>query len=96
MATGKKISKFTEATIPLTGDEYVDMLQNGGNVKTKISNLYSFISGLGFEDVGDYASISESTAARLILVAVDENNNDNTSLYLYTGSTLIFLLTIMP
>lgn len=41
-----------------------------------------------------YAAISTSTVKRQVYVLVDETNNGDKSLYLYTGSTLKFLQTV--
>lgn len=47
-----------------------------------------------FEFVDDYVSISNNTNKRFIFVVTDETNNNDTSLYLYTGSELKFLQTV--
>lgn len=39
MASGKKKSTFYQATLPLTGDESIDFIQNGVNKRSKISDL---------------------------------------------------------
>ena len=36
---GKKDTDFDEAKLPLTGDEWIVLVQNGKNVKTKVKNL---------------------------------------------------------
>lgn len=36
---GKKDTDFDEAKLPLTGDEWIVLVQNGKNVKTKLKNL---------------------------------------------------------
>ena len=36
---GKKDTDFEDAKLPLSGEEYVVLVQNGKNVKTKVKNL---------------------------------------------------------
>ena len=57
------------------------------------------LGGTGGSDIEiatTYATISASTSVRFIFVEADENNNGDRSMYLYTGSTLIFLYTVNP
>lgn len=87
---GQKVSQFTDATLPLDGEELHPVIQAGIQKKVKGKNL----SGASIEIAPTYAAISPGGAKRHILVEVDETNFSNKSLYLYTGSTLLFLQTI--
>ena len=56
---GKKVSQFTEATLPLTGEEYLPILQ-GGNRKVKVKNLPG---GAGEKWQGTYLTVAALIAA---------------------------------
>lgn len=56
-------------------------------------NLPASSSNL-IEVVATHADISDSIDKRFIYVMADENNNDNISLYIYTGTQLKLLQTV--
>lgn len=70
------------------------LLQNTVTNLQTIINSFTTIIGLGFEHVAKYSAISPSKQVRFVLVDSDENNNNDVSFYLYTGTELKFLQTI--
>ena len=60
-----------------------------GNLVQRVSS-----GGMTLETAATFSAISSSTLQRFVFVTADETNNGNTSLYLYTGTTLKFLLTV--
>lgn len=93
---GKKVSDFDPAA-PLDGTELVGIIQGGVKKVTTqdIANLGSGGGGGGsftLEVAATYASISASTATRLVLVSADETNNGDKILYLYDGTALQLLI----
>ena len=63
-------------------DDMVDNLQSGPP------------GGLFLELSATFAAIAGGPVQRLVVVAVDETNNSDKSLYLHDGTTLLFLQTI--
>ncbi|MEO9145109.1 MAG: hypothetical protein ABI237_06080 [Ginsengibacter sp.] len=88
--------------LPVPDAQYLEDVIEGANVtidktdpKNPIINATggSGSSGIGLENAATFADISGS-GKRFILVAADESNANDKSLYLFDGTTLNFLLTL--
>jgi hypothetical protein len=60
-----------------------------------VDSIGSSGSGTTIEIADTFADISGS-GQRFVIVTADETNNGDKSLYLYDGTTLLFLQTIAP
>ncbi len=81
----------------MTPGQIVDALESlTGNQRLAASAIKDLPAGGGasIENAATFSAITGSSSARFVIVAADETNNGDSSLYIHNGSTLIFLFTI--
>lgn len=94
MADDKKVSELTTATTPLSGSEWVDILQEGVNKKTQLSNVLAVphsqaagsISGLGTAAVLDVPATAAAAASSSQVVRGDDPRLGASGVYVNRGN----------
>lgn len=81
-------------TLPKATPVLLGGIKVGDNLSVETDGTLNALIANFLEIAATYATVSNSTQKRLVYISNDETNNNDTSIYLHTGSELKFLQTV--